>query len=244
VVRVEGGFVGLLGTNEVHPHPAHRLTPPPGYFACRRRIERLRRYLDLIRHRERWGLHIQFARPLEQLIGENVPEAQRHWAVEQAISRLSIPVWHDLDAVGVATVYGIMVDSDDIEKRMKQQQVRRSFDLIREYFTIPRHGGPGNADIFEQTDRALHEGIGAYEALAARRRWDFFNPLMWCVWVLRAPVFVLHMAGIASGADAGDKALRFVAWTVGLLMIVILVLLSVKLGVSIPWNVVSRILPW
>lgn len=186
----------------------------PGYFECKRRIERLSKFQDLIRYEVGWTQELQSARPIEGMIGV-VPDAQKQRAIEQAISRMVFAVGNDLDDVEVSSGITMLVDADDIDDFADGRQVRQAFDLINDYFVVRRHKGFGRSDIFMDTIRVLDEGIGAYETIKERAKFDFINPIAWCAWLMRIPISVLQRAGIATGEAAGEKTLRFIAWAVG-----------------------------
>ncbi|MGE3278094.1 MAG: hypothetical protein AB7O67_23540 [Vicinamibacterales bacterium] len=76
---------------------------PPGYFACSRAIERLKKFQDLIRHHKRWAHQIEFARPLDQLIPKGTKPEHQHTVIEREINRLLPLVGQDLHMVGVPT---------------------------------------------------------------------------------------------------------------------------------------------
>ena len=170
---------------------------------------------------------MEFAPPLEDLIGK-VPPVQEVEIIKREISKLIIPVLSDLYRVGVDAERTISVDSDDIDERLAHKKKREPFNLIEDYFLIPRERG--RADIFDDTIHVLDTAIGAYETHAQRARRDRWNPLAWCAWIMQKPAELLERSGLAFGTVAGDKALRFIIWLIGLLALIVILLL----GVSIP----------
>ena len=68
----------------------------PGYFRCKRALRYLRKFQDLIRHRERFALDIDLARPLAELLptgtvfAENDPRLR--FAIDREVKQLMIPV--------------------------------------------------------------------------------------------------------------------------------------------------------
>jgi hypothetical protein len=226
------------------PKRAHVPRPryPPGYFACRRVIARLKRFQDLIRHNQRWGHQVQFARRLDELIPKDTELAKVPWVIESEINKLMPIISWDLRRVGIPT--GVRWEDRDDEFEMigtspKFKKVRCNADLISDYFELPREGS--NARFFDMVIAAVDRGIGAYEMLqrhALRRK---YNPLDWIAFLLALPILVLERAGIAS-EETDSKLVTGYAWIIRILIAILLGLTVTKLGTSIPWNVVTGFL--
>jgi hypothetical protein len=62
-----------------------------------------------------------------------------------------------------------------------------------------------------------------------------FSPLSWIAAAVRLPISILERAGIESG-EASSGVLKAYALLMRAIMLVILLFIAAKLGISIPWE--------
>lgn len=180
-----------------------------GYFECNRRIETLKRFQDLVRHRERWAHQIDFARPLEELLPEGTTEVARPEIIEQQISRLQPLVSGFLFQAGIATTFTFSQPSFDREKDRVVMDPAGRYDVIIQYFELPGGDlGRARQEWFEKVMNVLEQGIGVYEARRARALREKFNPLSWLAGILRIPLIVLGRAGLLDTEEGPSVVLR------------------------------------
>jgi hypothetical protein len=232
------------------------------YFECKKRIERLKRFQNLLRHREKWSPQLDFAPPLERLIpeiGQPVAEEERsgHFPnlaqnqiramrepilIDREINRLIAVVHNYLNAVNVNTVYTQTSQCRDFDEseRPVNRETQRHFDAVLDYFSISRLPGIRTGEEFELLLGLTDRGIGIYEARLKVAMREMFNPLIWIATVLSAPLYVLERAGFDESPGAVQSAVfQIFAWFVRLLVVVVLVLAAAKLGISIPWGQIA-----
>ena len=211
---------------------------------CRDRIDALQRFADLVRHHQRWAPQMPLARPLDELIPEDTPPAQRHEVIEREIRRLIPSVTRALKAAGVATVFRrqkeeMAFDWDKGAHRPKE--IVTTHDVIRDYFNLPKGDSRERVQYFDLVLGAVEEGVGYYQDelnSAIRRRW---NPLHWLGWVLSLPIRLLEEAGL-KGEEMRSVAATVYTWVVKLGLLLLLGLGAAKLGVSIPWDKLASLL--
>jgi hypothetical protein len=246
------------------------MTPPvrreirltTGYFDCKKRIERLKRFQNLLRHREKWTHQLDFAPPLERLIpeiSESIPDQERSGympnlsrdqiramrepaLIDREINHLIPMVYAYLNAVNVETVYthtALYRDFDDSEQSVSRE-VERRFDAVSDYFSISRLPGIRRGEEFELLLALTDRGIGIYEARLKVAKHEMFNPLIWIATMLRAPLYVLERAGFDESPGAVQSAVfQIYSWSVRLLVVIVLALVAARLGVSIPWRQIA-----
>ena len=102
---------------------------PLGYLACRRALERLHRFQDLLRHRERWATEIDLAQPLEKLLPHPLPKDnfQMSQLIDREINRL-IPTVHAILQRAEINTKWIIRSEDPAEEQSR--------DLVYEYFEL------------------------------------------------------------------------------------------------------------
>lgn len=212
---------------------------PVGYLECNRRIDKLKRFQDLIRHRERWAIQIEFARPLEDLVPAGTTELARPEVIDQQIARLQPLVSNYLRRAVVETVFSY----SDPTLYPEKSKVVRKYDVIRDYFELPGGElGSMRQHWFEKVMNILEQGIGMYQARREQALRDKFNPLVWFAGLLRAPLLVLDRAGLLETEEAPSKVLMAYLWMVRLVFLVILALVAARLGVSVPWDRIGTLL--
>ena len=217
------------------------MTPPvrreirltTGYFDCKKRIERLKRFQNLLRHREKWTHQLDFAPPLERLIpeiSEPVPDEERSGympnlnrdqlramrepaLIDREINHL-IPMVHAyLNVVNVRTVYTQTSQYRDFDEseRPVSRETERHFDAVLDYFSISRLPGIRRGEEFELLLGLTDRGIGIYEARLKVAMREMFNPLIWVAAVLSAPLYVLERAGPGSDRVLNSSGLSRVS---------------------------------
>src|SRR6266446_374395 len=139
------------------PLRVRRVTP--GYFECGRRLEVLRRFQDLVRQNERWAHEIDFARPLADLLPEGTTELTQWQVIDQQIGRLQPLVGQFLDLSGIETAFTFSERSFNNEKNRVVMDPAGSYDVILQYFELPR-GDRGRAGQtwFEKVMNVLEQG--------------------------------------------------------------------------------------
>ncbi len=209
---------------------------PPGFLKSRRAEERLSLFQDLVRHHQRWGHQIRFARPIEELLPPNTPPNDRYPLLEREIQRLIPLIREDLRAAGVLSVFSMTSKEFeyDFEKgKQLPHETTQTYDVVRDYFLLPHDNT--RAKYFDLLMAVLEQGIGFYletRRSALRRK---LNPVSWLACVIRFPVLVLEAGGLEG--QAGKSAVYGVyAWLLRLVILAILALIATKLGVSIPWR--------
>lgn len=207
---------------------------PPGYFACKTIIKDLQKFQDLVRHHQRRAHQIGFARPLPELIpGLKEKDPSTPELIKREINRLIPIVRRYLKVAGIEHQIQIRHTQEqreyDFEKNIPKFIAKeRQYDLIRDYFEIPHSGAS-----FDLVMSALDRGIGYY---SDRQKWaliEMFNPIFWIAFTLRIPFLVLQFAGIETEGKILAGIYGFLIKTI---MMLILVLIAAKLGISIPWE--------
>lgn len=229
-----------MSNDESPPRTSPLSFPPPGYFSCKRRIQILKRYQNIIRHRERWAPEMRFATPLERDIPAitNADPLHRRMLIDREVSRLAVAVHHMLHEVGVPTRITRTVRDLNLSGEGQRQFREEQNDIISDYFDL--QSDENHQHIFELIIRTLEEGIGVYEMRKERAFWELFNPLFWAAMLVRAPVWILQRAGLA-----GDEQMRsLILGIYGKLMYVLLLLglafLVVRQGI-LTWKEVVRL---
>lgn len=206
-----------------------------GYFECTRRIERLKKFQDLIRHKERYAGHLEFARPLEELIGKH-ENVLAPLVLDREINRL-IPIVHSyLLAIGLGLALTLRIPVEDYNDsgQLIHRMTERKLDLIRSYFDLPH-----SQYTYEKIMGLLDQGIGFYEARSQRAFWELFNPLIWLAWILKTPLFVLEHAGFP---NFEGRVFGAYAWTVRILMLFLIGGLAARVWGIPSWDAILRLL--
>jgi hypothetical protein len=221
-------------------HP--RSLRPPGYLACNRVIERLRRFQDLVRHDQRWAHQIEQARPLGQLIPPNLPEHQKHLAIEKELNRIIPLVARDMDRAGISTgiTWTTKEEEYDFEKSVPRFfDKKHTADLVSGYFELPK-GSRMRGQTFDMLLRSVDQAIGVYEHLRTYAIHRKFNPLHWAAFVLSIPVQVLELAGL-DGAEVPSKLVTAYGWALRIVFLGAAALAATYFGIKIPWNAMLQI---
>ena len=194
----------------------------PGYFACRRAIDRLGRFQDLARHHQGWAHQIDFARPLDQLLPGGYKPAQEPWVIQRELNRLIPAVLFCLQDAGIPTT---------VIHRHGASEHRS--DLIANYFELLRCSS--DAETFDLLIATLDRGIGVCEAAKSNAIYRKLNPMHWVAYLMRLPLTLLELAGLTDKSTPGGIVKAY-AWLVRLLVLLILCLAATRLGISIPWD--------
>ena len=195
--------------------------------------------MGLVVHRERIGLFLEDAPPIEQLL-PGVAENDRYRVIERETNRLIPSVSWVLDRLGIpteVTLSDYRLNLEDPELATKKFD--RTLDLIDNFFELPRDG-PQQQQLFRFVIQALERGIGALNESrrAALRR--AFSPISWLAWIVGFPIRILEHAGVPM-EDASSQGVQMVAWVLRLGMSALLALLATKLGFSVPWEKITAI---
>lgn len=207
--------------------------PPPGFFACRRAIDTLKRFQDLVRHRTPLPPDITFARPLSELIPAGTSKEHERWAIEQQINRLAPRASQYLAIARIDTRVDVSRWEEKDFGGRQMEKVSRDLDLIGNYFDLERNGS--FLETHRMLMRSIEEGIGVYEALGRVAVRRMFSPISWIASVVRIPVTILERAGVESG-EASSGVVRAYALLLRGVMLVILLFIAAKLGISLPWE--------
>ena len=204
----------------------------PGFWRCRRSLARLRKFQELVIHLDRWASHIDYARPLEKLIGKKKAKQNPLTAIETEMNKLALLVTRDMDLCGVSHIVTI----DDFGKK-------RQRSLIFDYQIFPdnRH-----QQKFETLMQRLEMTIGQYEERRHQAILDWFNPLFWIACAVRVPVVIFENAGFVTTADDHSRFIKIYEWIVRVVFVFILVIgaayAAKRLGLTLPWEFLSKLL--
>jgi hypothetical protein len=207
--------------------------PPPGLFACRRAIDTLKRFQDLVRHYMPLPPDIDFARPLSELIPAGTKKEHEHSTIEQQINRLAPRVSRDLALAGIDTHVSLSKWEEKEFGGLEMEKVSLDQDLIGNYFDM-QHGG-SSLQTHRMLMYAIEEGIGVYESFKSAAMRRMFNPITWVAAVVRLPITILERAGVESG-EASSGVVKAYGLLLRVLMLVIVLFIAAKLGISIPWE--------
>jgi len=220
-----------------------RRHPLPGYFECRRQIELLQRFQDLVRYQS-WGYGkhevAMFARPLEELLPPHGGDVKDSTALLRQETLQSIPrVTMALNHAGLSArmTYTKYKHKYDMEKQeLVETPVSTSYHAIEDYYRLPE-----TFESFEMLMEIINKGIGYYKYRMNAAFWELFNPLVWIAKLLHMPLFVLERAELLD-EKTPSIWLKFFEWALRGAWLVILFLvaslLAQRLGVSIPWEVI------
>jgi hypothetical protein len=195
----------------------------PGFFRCRLILRDLRRFQDLIRHREQWDA--ADAQPLCELIPhlDTTQNAFRQsQEIDREIQRLMILVGGHLQAAGVSTIWNFMQKGGSVKKQ----------DIIRNYFHMLDEPKSQRYDLLMEV---LENGIGAYTFRKQRAAWEMLNPVCWLASLLSAPLRAAELAGWVRTKGQHSRFIETTHKVVYALAILVLVLLAARLKVDIPW---------
>ena len=206
---------------------------PAGYFECRRRIELLEKFKDLVRHDRNCDRNL--ARPLNELLP--YPESDDRWALTREINQLATPVWDALADVGISTSVKHTTSRDERDfdnkaplGRLVKKETVQKYDIIEQYSGLPL--SPVMPRLVVE---ALDRGIGVYKHRETKAFWEMFNPLVWVARLLRTPIYVLEKAGLVDD-ETRSHVLKVYAYIVQALVLLILALVAARLGISFPWS--------
>jgi len=211
---------------------SRRIRFPPSYWACKKIVENLKRFQDLLRHHYRWAHQVEFARPIHELIPPDTKPQDEQSVIDREINRMLPRVYRNLELVGVTTGVSWTEIEDQWWKTEgdKYAPKKHSNDLLLNCLHLPTQGS--RAGFFDQLIAFLDQAIGAYEDLqrAAVRRMR--NPLHWIAFVISIPIRIFDRAGF----DLNGTEWKIVVWILQVLVGLGLILVLVKLKVSIPWD--------
>jgi hypothetical protein len=203
--------------------------PAPGYFQTKRVLSRLRRFQNLIRHKERWGADLGFACPIEELIPPNLAMAERFPILDREILRAMNIVRWDINRAGVTT--GVIYKHWDT---VEGKEEKESYDVILDYFRLPRLLHAQQA--YEAVMSTLEQAIGVYENRLIQSKRELYNPVVWAAHIIRLPITVMERAGMIGHEKTDEMVLGGYATFMKISMAIILALVAVKLGITFPWK--------
>lgn len=212
--------------------------PPPSYWSCKNRLNILRRYQDIVRHKEGWAHDIEHACPLEELIPEAKSATDRFILFDREINRLTPLVHWALNEVGVLTgIVSIRREPSLGEHGVIEREVTEKHDIILDYLDLGHQ-----QRTYELLMRSLERGIGIYQSRMKIAYRELFNPIVWFAYLIRIPIAVMEHAGIS---PTERLVAGFYSVVIRILMFLVLLFTAIKLGISIPWadlaNLISKI---
>lgn len=200
----------------------------PSYFYCRYAIRRLQYFQDLVKH-DRGREDTEDAKPLKELLPKNIPENKHRIAIDRQINKL-IPSIEDVllkAHINTGIVSQRAEQEFNYDKiRIEYKKVEEEYDSISNYFEIPH-----TYDAHRLLMQALERGIGFYEDRQRGALLDLINPLAWIAWFIRLPFWILGRAGM----EDKNIVVDLYKWLIRIIMFVILAFIMTKLGISIPW---------
>lgn len=189
----------------------------------------MRRFQNLIRHKERWASDIPLTCPIEELIPPDIQMPERMGYLNREILKAMNVVWRGVNFAGVPT--GVTRKRWD---GIEQKDVERHYDVILDYFRLPRDTRPHDA--YEAVMSVLEQAIGVYESRLKQAKWDFVNPVVWLAHLVRLPITVMERAGLMSHDKSAEIVLGGYGKFMKVAMSAILVLIALRLGVKLPWK--------
>jgi len=170
--------------------------------------------------------YIQFAQPIEKLIPACKDSFERQHYLEIEIARLTPIVGLILNQFGLSVMFNRTIR--DSQGDPKQE----SFDILNQYLHVPL-GSPDGQHLIDPLMTLLEKGIGVGMSRQERARYEFLYPTTWLAYLIRLPITVLVRAGILPSSELiGSIYGKFIQ----ILTLVLIVLLSIKLGIAIPWE--------
>jgi hypothetical protein len=207
-------------------HPVH----VPGYFECVFARRRLNRFRDLWLHRCHWAHFPPPSKSLDELIRAVPHGHERRTLITRELNTLVPEVMRDLQRAGVATT----VARDG-------HGGKSDLNLIEGFEQLDQFAEPSDARLDDMVLGCLDRGLGAYAARQRQALFELLNPLLLVSSVLKIPVFILSRAGL-DAPSTRTKLTETYMWTLRLVFLILLVIAATKLGFSIPWERVARLL--
>ncbi len=226
--------------NDKHPAGPLFHQPPPGYWRTKFKLERMVRFKNLIIHRERWAGDIDMASPIAELFpGESLASnssvtVQR---INQEIKQMMWMVNWDLNYIGVATRVNYK------ERDPVDGEVINKYDLILDYYRLPRNGNPHIA--YQAVIDVLEQGIGLYKGRLKQAKQELFNPINWAAYVIRIPITVMERAGFGASEKSQDMLIGWYARFMQILMGLIFSFIAIREGIKVQWKeIVTDMWKW
>lgn len=172
---------------------------------------------------------MSFACRIEELVPDGIPVDERPAYLDREILRAMQGVHWAANYAGVPTaVY--WKDRDPIDDK----ETRQNFDIVLDYFRLPRHTRP--QDAYEYLMGVLEQTIGVYESRLKQSKRDFWNPVTWLAHLVRLPITVMERAGLMNHNKSAEMVLGGYAKFVRIAVGAIIVLILLRLGVKMPWK--------
>ena len=195
----------------------------PTYFECKRIIRRLQDFKNLLFYYCPYaGYEKRATSPLSEYIETEGPQYERKHRIEEQISRRVSLIDRDLRYLGVPCI----VTFD------KGEESEVTYDIFFDIFAFLRNDR-GSARNYDLLLDSINRGIGLYEAKKRKEGRRLFNPLYWISLVLKVPLLIIEGADLVNTEEAGKTIFRIYAWTIRILMLIILLLIAKKLGVDV-----------
>jgi len=203
------------------------------YFSCKRAINTLRQFQDLVRHNQKWVARVDFDPSfLEKTTPPTTPQEERPEHFKKHINKLIPIVRNYLELAGINTKIRFITEGYEIEANLIDGQ---EYDLVENYFEL-RRSSKAKSQAFNFLMNNLDRGVGFYEEKQRIAFQKLFNPLSWIAFILHIPIWVIQEAGFGTDKEVQSKLLQGYAWIVRLLMLAILALVLTWMGVSFPWH--------
>jgi hypothetical protein len=203
----------------------------PGFWRCRRTINRLLRFQHLVQQHDKWGSHMEYPPPLEKLIGKEWMEKNPEIETERQMSKIAPQVARDLGLAGIS--HHVKLDLSGEE---------RLLSLVTDYLAFPQEA---RSRKFKSLMQRLDMTVGQYEERQHHAILDWFNPLFWAASLLRMPVTILEYAGLITTVEHHSSWIKFYEWigriAFGFVVVMVVAYIARRLGFTVPWNALGRV---
>jgi hypothetical protein len=222
------------GTVNYYPLPPSHIPwalRRPGYWRCRRIIKRLLRFQHLVQQHDKWASYAEYPPPLEKLIGKEWIQKNPGIETERQMNKIAPQVVRDMDLSGISHRVKLDLDGE-----------KRSLSLVTDYLAFPEDA---RSSKFKSLMHRLDMAVGQYEDRERNAVRDCFNPLFWVAFVLRMPITILEYAGLITTTEHHSAWVKFYEWigriTFGFSVVILVAYVAARLGFSVPWNVLSKV---
>jgi hypothetical protein len=209
----------------------------PSFIHCRRALNRVKRFQDLIRHKERRAGDFDMARPIEELIPDYDLNRGTQM-IDLEIGKLQQLVQWDMRYIAVTNTSYLINDPEHIGPEPDEP---RRFDLVMDYFRLPRPMAREHA-AYIAVMRMCNNAVGVLEARKRQTFWQLFNPIHWVAWLIRLPITILENAGFGGHTESQRMVLKIYKIAVSIAMLALLVFGALKAGIEVPWKELWKVL--
>lgn len=213
--------------------------PPPlplGYFQCKKRIETLQRFQNLLRYHEYVTTDPQLP-PLASLLPPGTKPEYEKQAIDRELNKLFVPVSLFVRQAGVPTSFTNRRQKSQARFQLEYKEPEietQHFDVIRDYFYVENLKISRN-ETFKAAVRVTDQAIGSYEFRKAIATKEFLNPAIWIAHLLRLPIWILYRAGFAPSQ-------KFYETFIKTMMSLIFILTLIHYGI-LGWKDLTKLLP-